>query len=328
MHVGILTNIFKSYSHKEVENDLVEFGYNVKNALESYGHDGTLFDINNKAFEKLRKAKIDIAFNVCERINGNALFEPHVASMLEILGIPFTGSSSFTLAICMHKAKVRDILKANNIPTPDYQIFYSYDKKIDFELDFPVIVKPESSHNSIGIPNNAVAKNMKELKENIKNITKNLSQPAIAEEFISGREFGIGILGNNNLKVLPFSEVVYSKNLLPEEKILSYNAKWYPKSRIYKSTPYHYNIQLPSKLKEKISTIALKCYKIFDIKDYGTVEIRLDNNNQPTVLEINPNPGLSSHSIIPKIIENCGKKYAELIENILSNALKRYGMSK
>lgn len=324
MHIGILTNIFeKTHSYKEVESDLEEFGKSVKNSLESCGYKVTLFNVSLGTFEELRKAKIDVAFNVCERINGSAMLEPHVASMLEILRIPFTGSSSFTLALCMYKSKIKDILKANNIPTPNYQIF-SDNRHLGLKLKFPVIVKPESSHNSIGILDNAVAENDKELKNKISVIIKNLHQPAIVEEFVPGREFGIGILGNNKPDVLPFSEVVYGKDIIPEERILSYKAKWRPKTNIYKKTPYHYNIKLDTKLKEEITEITIKCYKLFNVRDYGTVEIRLDSNNQPKVLELNPNPGLSGHSIIPKIFENSGKSFRDLIEKILLHAMKRY----
>lgn len=327
MQIAVLSNIFEpnGTSHKEVEDDLMEFSTKVKTALEVSGHDVTLMDINESAFEKLRKSKINIAFNVCERINGMPDFEPNVASMLEILNIPFTGSSSFTLALCLHKAKVKDILNANNIPTPNHQIFY-YPENIDLKLDFPVIVKPECSHNSIGIHNNAVAKDMEELKNNIYMINKELNQNALVEEFVPGREFAIGILGNKDPIILPLSEVVYNPSLKEEQKFLSYSAKWCLNSKFFKRTPIFYDIQLHEELKNKISKIAMKCYKILDLRDYGTVEIRLDNNNEPMVLEVNPNPGLSCHSVIPKIFENIGKDFNELAIDILNNAMKRYNL--
>jgi len=159
---------------------------------------------------------------------------------------------------------------------------------------------------------------------NVLPLIKNLNQPAIVEEFLSGREFGIGILGNDKLDVLPVSEVIYSEDLVPEDRILSYGAKWHPKSDIYKKTPYHYNIKLSPKLKERIIETAIKSYRLFNIKDYGTVEIRLDKNHEPNVLEVNPNPGLSSHSVIPKIFENSNKPYRELVDKILKYSLKRY----
>ena len=324
MHVGVLTNIFDSSS--EVENDLMEFGQSVKKALQESGHKATLFDIKDTIFENLKNSKIDIAFNVCERINGNAMLEPHVASALEVLNIPFTGSSSFALALCIHKSKVRDILKANGVPMPDYQVFHEFAES-DFQMKFPVICKPECTDNSIGISNNAVAKNINELKNNISYITEKLGQPAIVEEFVSGREFGVGIMGNEEPAILPISEVKYSNDLLPEEKLLSYSAKWHPNTDIYKLTPYVYNVNLPSPLMEKMEHITKKCYKLLHIRDYGTVEFRLDKNNEPKVIEVNPNPGLSSHSIIPQIFENSGKSYAELANAILEHASKRHGMA-
>ena len=134
MKVAVLSNVFEDNLNKEVEDDLTEVGKSVAAALKEYGHEVIFFDVNEKTFEKLRKANVEIAFNVCERFNGNSFFEPHVAAMLELLGIPYTGSAPLTLALCMNKVKVKEILNYYGIPTPKFQVFYSRNKKLNINL--------------------------------------------------------------------------------------------------------------------------------------------------------------------------------------------------
>src|SRR3989338_3396930 len=182
MRVGVLSNIFKSFSdYKEVEQDLVQVGIAVKEALESHNHEVSFFDVNEKTFEKLRKAKIDIAFNVCERFNGNRFFEPHVAAMLELLGLPYTGSGPLALATCINKIRVKEILMFYKIPTPKYQVFYSRNKKLDADLEFPLIVKPSQTDNSIGITQDSVVNAESELRKKVDYVIRTYNQPALEE---------------------------------------------------------------------------------------------------------------------------------------------------
>src|SRR3989344_7833787 len=167
MKVAVLSNVFGDYENKEVEDDLMEVGNAVVSALREYGHEAIFFDVNEKTFEKLRKANINIAFNVCERFNGNSFFEPHVAAMLELLGIPYTGSAPLTLALCMNKVRVKEILNYYGIPTPKFQVFYSRNKKLNPDLTFPLIVKPSAMDNSIGINSHSVVRNEKELQRRV-----------------------------------------------------------------------------------------------------------------------------------------------------------------
>ena len=228
MKVAILSNLFKERSeYKEVEEDLMEVGRAVKRVLEAAGHEALFFDVNERTFEELRKSDIDMAFNVCERFNGSSLFEPHIASMLELLDIPYTGSGPLTLATCINKVRVKEILMHHGILTPNYQVFYSRNKKLDPDLKFPLIVKPVCMDNSIGITADAVAKNEEELRSKVSYIIRTYDQPALAEEFIEGKEITVGILGNGrNATVLPLSEVVFKNWPEDESKVYSYEAKW------------------------------------------------------------------------------------------------------
>lgn len=325
MRIAVLSNSFKEYGNKEVEEDLTVTGKAVMKALASFGHEVSFFDVNEKTFEILRKTNIDIAFNVCERFNNNSMFEPHVAAMLELLGIPYTGSGPLALALCMNKARVKEILMQNGIPTPGFQVFYSKNKRIDPNLKFPLIVKPICMDNSIGILNDSVVYNEKDLKNRVAYVNRVYNQPALVEEFIEGREFAVGTMGNNgNAVALPVSEYVFLNLKEDEKPILSYELKWdidYDGGQVgaFEVCP----AQIPKYLETKMKRLALDAHKILEVRDYSRIDIRLGKDGTPYVLEMNPNPGISADNTIPKAAKSLGLTYNEMINNILKCALKR-----
>jgi len=322
MKVAVLSNIFSDYQNKEIEDDLTEVGKAVSDALKEYGHEVVFFDVNEKTFEKLRKANVDIAFNVCERFNGNSFFEPHVAAMLELLGIPYTGSAPLTLALCMNKAKVKEILNYYGIPTPKFQVFYSRNKKLNQEMSFPLIVKPLSMDNSIGITNNAIVKNEKELQARVGYILRTYNQPALVEEYVEGREFAVGVWGNNGTsQSLPVSEYTFGELDQGTYKILSYDAKWDKESEIFSQSTEICPAEISKQLEMKMKKMAIDVYKILGVRDYGRIDFRLSSDGTPYVLEMNPNPGISADNTLPKASQALGISYNEMIHRILHDPI-------
>jgi D-alanine-D-alanine ligase len=333
MNVAILSNIFKKESDfKEVEDDLMEVGNAVKNALELAGHQTVFFDVNETTFEQLRNSDVEFAFNVCERFNGSSLFEPHIASMLELLNIPYTGSGPLTLATCINKVRVKEILMHHGILTPNYQVFYSRNKKIDPELKFPLIVKPVCMDNSIGITNDSVVHDEDELRTRISFILRTYDQPALVEEFIDGKEITVGVLGNGrNATVLPPSEVIF-KDWPGDDKIYSYEAKWLKETESWKNVSVECPADLPKYQEYRIKRIALQVYDILGCRDYGRIDFRLSKEGVPYVLELNPNPGISpaideQPDFIPYAANKAGMTYNDLILKIFNEALDRNNMT-
>ena len=329
MKVAVLSNVFGEFENHEVEADLMEVGNAVLGALKEYGHDAKFFDVNEKTFEKLRKANVDMAFNVCERFNGNSFFEPHVAAMLELLGIPYTGSPPLTLALCMNKVRVKEILNYYGIPTPKFQDFYSRNKKINPELNFPLIVKPIAMDNSIGINNHAVVHNEQELQRRVGYIIRTYNQAALVEEFIQGREFAVGVWGNNGTaQALPISEFVFGDISKSVPRILSYDAKWDKESEIFQNSTEVCPADISKQLEMKMKKMALDTYKILGVRDYGRIDFRLAEDGTPYVLEMNPNPGISADNTMPKAAHSLGISYNEMISRIFCIALDRYGIKR
>lgn len=297
----------------------------VKDALQALGHAAQLVDLNLDTYEQLRKANFDLVFNLCDDgFRNNSLLEAHIPAMLDILEIAYTGSSFFTLATCVNKARTKEILTFHGIATPEFQVFYNSNELLNKSLNFPLIVKPLHEDASIGLRKESVVNNRAELKERVDSAINGYSQPALVERYIAGREAYVGILGSKeNLIVLPISEVVFDSNLAQTAKICSYEAKWLPETQQYQSTPVACPAEIDKALKQKLIEIAREAYNLLECQDYGRVDFRIDRNSQPYVLEVNPNPDLSFDAGLAKMSRAFGMDYDELIERILAFASGR-----
>lgn len=328
LHVGVLCNIYKNNgANNLVEQDLTSVGMNIKNALESKGHKVTFFDMNEYPlpFEKIQKSGVDIVFNVCERINDSSLLEPHSASLLDMLQIPYTGSSPQTLSICIDKIRVKKLLSYHGIPTAKWDYLYSIEDEIREDLEYPLIVKPANTDNSIGITNDSVVRNKEELMRQLKKVILEERRPALIEEYIDGDEFDVSILGNeDNLKVLPISRSIFDDLPNGYWHIYPFEAKWYEEHEVYDKIKSERPAKISKNLSSLLTELAIDTYNILDCYDYGRVEFRVDKEGNPYVLELNPNPSINVGDCVPACAELIGMSYADFIEEILLNAVKRY----
>lgn len=319
LHIGIAGNFSSNKNNigEHVEKVLIEKGYKT-----------TIFDFDNirKVIDELKRSNVDFIFNVCEKVNNQDVLEPHAASLFDLLKIPYTGSSPFTLALCMDKIKFKKMLDFHKISTPLWDYMYDLDDEIRNDLEYPLIVKPSNTDELVGISNDSIVTNEKQLKIQLEKVIKKLNRPAIIEEFIEGDEYDVSILGmkNDNLNILPICRSVFDK--LPKKY-------WHIYSSVTKSVKGVTNDlikkQIPPKkisknLQALITEMALDTYNILDCHDYGRVEIRLDKNNNPYVLELNPNPSINENDILPLSAKSIGLNYGDLIEEIIAVAIKRY----
>ncbi len=251
--------------------------------------------------------------------------------MLEFLNIPYTGSDPLTLSICLDKARTKEILSYSKIPTPEFLVIDQNDDIEKIEFSFPAIVKPIAEGSSKGIFNSSVVFNKEDLLNEIEKVHKIYNQPALIEKFLSGKEFTVAVLGNGSeAKVLPIIEMKYEElpeGLLP---IYSYEAKWIFDTRENPLNIYECPAKIDSELKKLIEKIALKTYHILRCRDWSRIDMRLDENGIPNVLEINPLPGIlpdpNDNSCYPKAARAAGLSYSEMINAVLNAARKRYGI--
>jgi len=331
LHIGIACNLYEEDGGDQetvVEKDLTVIGKDIEKVLLERGYKVSFFDFNDlpKAFEDLKNSDVDLVVNVCERINNSSLLEPHVASIFDVLQIPYTGSNPFTLGLCIDKIRVKKLLSYHKIPTPEWDYVYSLDDNIRDDLRYPLIVKPANTDNSIGITNDSVVTNKEELRRQLEKVIKEIGRPALIEEYIEGDEYDVPIIGTNkdDLRILPLSRSIFDEMPAGKWHIYPFEAK-YTDDPTYKAII----VQRPpknigKKLETLLGEIALDTYNILDCHDYGRVEIRVDKNNNPYVLELNPNPSLDNGGFFTDSAEMIGLDYGDFLEEIIRMAIKRY----
>lgn len=331
LHVGIACNLYEENGADQetaVENDLTVIGKDIEKTLKERGYKISFFDFNDlpKAFNDLKNSDVDLIVNVCERINNSSLLEPHAASILDTLQIPYTGSNPFTLGLCIDKIRVKKLLSYHKIPTPEWDYVYSLEDDIRDDLRYPLIVKPANTDNSIGITNDSVVRNKEELNRQLEKVLKEIGRPALIEEYIDGDEYDVPIIGSDedDLRILPLARSIFDE--LPSNlwHIYPFESKYTDGGEYNKIIVQRPPKNIGKKLETLLGEIALDTYNILDCHDYGRIEIRVDKNNNPYVLELNPNPSLDAEGTFSASAELIGMDYGDFLEEIIRLAIKRY----
>ncbi|MBM7582647.1 D-alanine-D-alanine ligase [Caldicoprobacter guelmensis] len=325
--VGLAFNLKKgiqgSVEDIEAEYDSIDTVMAIKNALEATGCQVELMEADHTFLDKLKRTKVDIVFNIAEGLGGRGR-EAHVPAILSFLGIPFTGSDETTLCIALDKALTKRLLTSFRILTPKHQLISYQGERIRRDLKFPIIVKPNAEGSSKGISSMAVVDNMEQLKVLLERNFRLYSQPMLIEEFIPGREFTVGVIGNGpETRVFTPMEIVYKEDR-NGRNIYSFDVKKdYKKYVEYVCPP-----DLSLELQRELMDIAGKVYRALQCRDFARMDFRMSKDNRFYFIEINPLPGLApGYSDYPMIAEFCGVEYNTLIKMILNSALKRYGMA-
>ncbi|MBI5587737.1 MAG: ATP-grasp domain-containing protein [Deltaproteobacteria bacterium] len=274
---------------------------------------------------KAAAAEDCIVFNLCEEAFGKSSFEMHIAALLELYGLRFTGSGPLTLGLALNKGLTKDILYSSDLLTPEYAVMKEPPTKLKRTLKFPLIVKPLKEDASIGIDSEAVVKTMKELKKRVEFIITKFNQPAIVEEYVDGREFNIAVLGNGkNIRALPPAEIDFVDFPEGKPKICCYEAKWVQESPFYKKTVPVCPANIPDAMKDELQAVALKAYHAMGCRDYARVDVRVGEDGNIKVLEVNPNPDISSDAGLARAARAVGLDYAKLVAEIVTIASERY----
>lgn len=298
----------------------------VQEALRSLGHSVETLEAKEDLSSFLRRiisAKTDLIFNLCEEFRGQTQFEMNVAALLELLGIPFTGSSAFVLGLSQDKGKTKSILAHHGIPTAAYRVLIPGSDSSVAGLQFPLIVKPLREDGGLGIDNNAFVLSEKEFKQQVQRIHEKYVQPALVEEYIDGRELNVSIIGNEEPEVLPISEIDFSTLPPGLPKICGYTAKWVEGSEEFIHTVPRCPAHLPPKIEKKVREVSFSSYRIIECRDYGRVDVRLSPEGTPYVLEVNANPDISPDAGMTRSAKNAGFTYATFIGRIVELAWAR-----
>jgi len=294
----------------------------IASALRGSGHEVDFLEGDKKLYRELERGHFDIAFNICEGHQGDAR-ESQVPAILEMLGIPYTGSKVLCLALTLDKPMTKRILLSHGLPTPRFQVFESPYEPLDSNPRYPLFVKPSREGTGMGISNSSIVHNEGELRHQVRWVIETYQEPALVEEYIEGREITVGLLGNERLHIFPPLEVDFSP--CPPEEQAIYTSRI--KSELYHSPRYLCPASLTDDKIEELSRLAVAAFRALSCLDMVRVDFRLDTHDgdRPYILEINPLPGLCPGvSDFVMQAEADGMSHAQLINAILNEALKRY----
>jgi D-alanine-D-alanine ligase len=297
----------------------------IASALESKGHSVSLLDVDEvDLISHFRSNDTDIVFNIAEGRNSQ-FRESEIPALLDLIGIPYTGSDAFSLAIALDKAMAKKILLSEGIATPRFQIFARGDEELNPKLNFPLIVKPNREGSSKGIGILSVADNRERLYEIIREVLQRYKQEALVEEFIEGKELTVGIMQNGKITVLPILEIDFSSARKSGEYFYSWRMKEYQGNTELGLTPTFYcPARLDRDTEEKVKDMAIKAHKSLGCRDISRIDMRLNKDNINYVLEINPLPGLDPEaSNFTLMAKAAGFRYEDLIEAILLSGIER-----
>ncbi|MBZ0178265.1 MAG: ATP-grasp domain-containing protein [Melioribacteraceae bacterium] len=316
---------FKPYFEIAEHDPIAEYEA-IAEALRKSGFDAYILNILDDIdifFRDYNKNKPDVIFNLVEIYKDNAKLEMSFASILELLGIAYTGAPPQALGTCQNKTLTKRILSSVGIRTPKFKVISKPKKDYKLGLKYPVIIKPAYEDASVGIENESIVTNKEELKNRIEHILFEYAQPALCEEFIDGRELNVAVLGDKRQRVLPISEIDFSK--MPDHlyNIVSYQAKWDPYHEAYHKTIPKCPAKLSKRIAEEAGTIAKAAFRAMWCRDYARVDMRLSKSKKLYVLEVNPNPDLTEDAGFMRSAKYAGYSYRKTLKRIVELAAKR-----
>jgi D-alanine-D-alanine ligase len=325
--VVILYNYYKSWTPQE-RDDADKLTQTMVSSLQEVGHPVAVAEFWKEVKSAIRKFNPNewIIFNWCEGIEDEIGGDARVCAALDELGYTYTGNPPHTLKLSVQKGRVKKVLQRWGIPTPQGREFKSADEVTADVWDkawFPAIIKPVSQHCSVAVTRDAVVHNLAQLRERIEYVIETVKEPALAERFIAGREINVGIWGNGRPRMLPLREIDFSAIKNPLHQMVTWDSKWVPDSPEWNSMPVNMHPVVSDTLRTRIEAASLKTYRMFECRDYARVDLRIDADEQPWVVDVNPNPDITSDGGFAGACKMAGYSYGEAISNIVSMAVAR-----
>src|SRR5512139_3042 len=305
---------------EEAEYDSLKTLQAIREAIASYGHEVVDLEATQDLPLQLASTPVDVVFNIAEGFKGRSR-ESQVPSLLELLDIPYTGSDPAALSVSLDKAVAKRMVKTHGVLTPDYLVMNTGRERLPRELQaFPLIVKPVAEGTSKGVTSRSVVRDEGELREVAREIIARYRQPALVEQYVSGREFTVGLLGERRPRVLPPMEIVF---LDPgdDTPVYSFEMKQESSKRIRYEVP----ARVTERELERLERASRDCFAALGCRDVARLDFRMDAQGRIYFIESNPLPGLApGWSDLVLISQAAGIEYRALIGEILSFAIRRY----
>jgi D-alanine-D-alanine ligase len=305
----------------------------VATALSAFG-DVIPLEATEEFPERLRAERPDIVFNIAEGLRG-VNREAHVPAICEFLDVPYSGSDPFTLSLCLHKARTKDVLTARGIPNAPFTLIDSeaaLDRLARQTNDYPLFLKPVQEGSSKGITERNFVRTRDELESQARFLLDAYNQPVIAEAFLPGAEFTCGVLGNGaSAQVLPLVAINFGSLPNGAVPIYGYEAKWIWDTPSDPLDIFECPARIEPRLQAAIQDVVLRAYRVLCCRDWSRIDVRLDAAGIPNIVEVNPLPGIlpnpEDNSCLPKAARAAGLSYDELIQSALQHAAERYELA-
>jgi D-alanine-D-alanine ligase len=272
---------------------------------------------DSKWIDKLRRARVDLVFNLCESIDGVAALEAAVISVLELLGLPYTGSSSWTTSLCLRKHMVNGALERAGLPVPKFAVVRRGSAAPS--VGFPAICKPAAEDASVGIEQRSVVRTTRALVERVDAMLERWEE-VLVQRFIEGREVNVGILGD---AVLPIAEIDFGHMPKGMWRIVTYRSKWEEGSDEDLGSAPRCPARLPASVAAQLRRIAVAAWRIAGGSGYGRVDMRIDERGRPWILEVNANPDIAPDAGLARMARVAGIDYGSLVRKVCELGLQR-----
>lgn len=307
-------------------SDLLTQIRHIARTLRRSGHSVTILPLAHDMLgfqRRLRRLDPHVVFNLYDDVVHGALYDMRVAALVRMMGYPMTGAPALALGLTRYKFMSASLLTGAGVPIPPNTTILETVGAVDkHKWVFPIIVQPGQEHAGVGLDRDSVVHSKKALKAKVRELLQVYRQPALAQRFLPGREFNVSVIGGNRLRALPLAEVNYEE--LPPEipPIMSYAAKWVETSTEYQKTRVVCPAQVEPAMAEQIRDVAMRAFRAVGARGYGRVDMRMDEHNQPYVLEVNCNPCLDEGMGLARSAERAGIPYPKLLEMIIRFALE------
>jgi D-alanine-D-alanine ligase len=286
----------------------------------------SLVNADLEAFRLFRELKPDLVFNIAEGFQG-ASREAQIPAMLDMLGIPYTGSDPVTLGLCLDKRRTKEILAYHRIPTARF-VTVSALPELPQDFRYPLVVKPILEGSSKGVTDRALVHDRPELETQVSWALATYHQPVLVEEYLPGREFTVAMLGNGaQVRVLPIVEIDFASLPQGANPIYSYEAKWVWDTEEAPLPIFACPARIDPDLARRIQEVCCQAFNALGCRDWCRIDVRLNAAGNPNIIELNPLPGIlprpEQNSCFPKAARAAGLSYDDLILTVAETACQR-----
>jgi D-alanine-D-alanine ligase len=298
----------------------------IGDALRDLGHEPSTLGVDGRpqTLTKIARSNADVFFNLVESYAGDDTMEMHFAAFLDLVGKRYTGAAPAGSYLAMDKAIAKKIIRYHGLYTPYAAVVHNGRVDHSQDIKFPLIVKPASEDASKGIDSGSVVNSLKELLERIDYVQTEFDSAAMLEEYIEGREIYAAVLGNDRPEALPLIELDLSKLPAGTPRIAGYEVKFDVTTEAYKKTKSAPARDLSDELVTQIQETAVTAFRALKLRDYGRLDLRVNEAGRVYVIEANPNPWLDPTAEFAMAAKESGRSYTQLIGEIVEMAATRH----